>query len=251
MAAAGAAARMQSHRAVRLLSLDVVMENELDRQFKKIEVEIAQLFGGLDVVGDYDKYYELDRFTSQNRAIVEMAALAPSDAHTPVLDIGAGSGVLLKYFSSFGLTPLGLDLQDRSPVLRAMTHSLGIDLLDGEVSFSGELNVANPSPIYSGHGFRVVTAISTMFDRSLEAVWGPRQWSIFLEGISGKLASNGVLVLKPNRHRKVHSVFRNPTSYDYRIEAVFKGNAQQKRNRIFAFTKAGAIGASQVLSSID
>jgi len=109
-----------------------------------------------------------------------------------ILDIGSGAGYFLYICKWLAHNPLGLDI-DEVPMYAEMTRMLGLPRVIWRV------NAFQRLPEFA-HKFDLVTAFMICFNgHKSPALWGPEEWTFFLDDLETRLKPGGRIHLSFNR----------------------------------------------------
>lgn len=171
-----------------VFSLDKAIFNAIDRErFQAIHDRHA-----VPNPGDtWPKYLDLPRWIHTNLQRVRKLDL-DWGRRKQILDIGSGAGYFLFICKWLGHEPLGLDL-DELPMYGEMTEMLGIPRVIWRVKPYEKL------PVFD-HQFDLVTAFMICFHgHKSPALWGPDEWTFFLDDLETRLKPHGQITLAFNR----------------------------------------------------
>lgn len=139
----------------------------------------------------WPKYLDLPRWIRTNLQRVHKLDL-DWGRRKQILDIGSGAGYFLFICKWLGHDPLGLDL-DELPMYGEMTEMLGIPRVIWRVKSYEKL------PAF-GHRFDLITAFMICFHgHKSPALWGPDEWTFFLDDLETRLKPAGQITLGFNR----------------------------------------------------
>ncbi len=139
----------------------------------------------------WPKYLDLQRWVRINLRRIHDLDL-DWGRRKQILDIGSGAGYFLYICKWLGHDPLGLDI-DEVPMYAEMTRMLGLPRVIWRV------NAFQRLPQFE-HKFDLVTAFMICFNgHKSPALWGPEEWSFFLDDLETRLKPGGRIHLSFNR----------------------------------------------------
>lgn len=140
---------------------------------------------------DWPKYLDLDRWIRINLRRVQELDLDWGRARS-ILDLGSGAGYFLHICQWLGHCTLGLDLDD-NPMFGEMFQALGLQRVISRVE------AFQPLPTFD-RKFDLITAFMICFNgHKSPALWGPQEWSFFLDDLRTRLNPGGRIRLGFNR----------------------------------------------------
>ena len=142
-------------------------------------------------VGGWRKYLELERWIRINLWRVQELDLDWGRRQS-ILDLGSGAGYFLYICQWLGHRTLGLDLDD-VPMFGEMFRALRLRRVVWRVE------AFQPLPDL-GRKFDLITAFMICFNgHKSAALWGPKEWSFFLDDLETRLNPGGRIRLGFNR----------------------------------------------------
>ncbi len=146
----------------------------------------------VDHPGDaWPKYLDLTKWMDKNILRVRDLEL-DFGFRKRVLDLGCGAGYFLYISKLLGHDVVGLDI-DEVPMYGEMFEILGLERVIARVEPFA------PLPPF-GHKFDLITAFMICFNGHKSAgLWGPQEWTYFLEDLESRLRPNGRICLGFNR----------------------------------------------------
>lgn len=146
-----------------------------------------------DPGGGWRKYLELDRWIQINLRRVQELELDWGRRHS-ILDLGSGAGYFLHICQWLGHRTLGLDIDD-VPMFGEMFRALGLQRVISRVK------AFQPLPAFD-RNFDVITAFMICFNgHKRPTLWGPKEWSFFLDDLATRLNPGGRIRLGFNREK--------------------------------------------------
>ena len=149
---------------------------------------------------NYLKYFDLERWCPQ-AVVVAMQAGLTEGPRRRVLDIGCGSGLLLRVCKHFGHDVVGIDVGN--PMFMAMCEALEVRCVADMILPGKRL----PAEL---QGFDVITAVSPKFyrgevipGRPLDNVWDDEAWDFFLADLASRLHEDGFFFGKFNHNHEL------------------------------------------------
>ena len=144
-----------------------------------------------DPGGGWRKYLDLDRWMGINLRRVQELELDWGRRQS-ILDIGSGAGYFLYICEWLGHRTLGLDIAD-VPMFGEMFQALGLERVISRVE------AFQPLPAFD-RKFDLITAFMICFNgHKGRALWGPKEWSFFLDDLATRLNPGGRIRLGFNR----------------------------------------------------
>jgi len=141
--------------------------------------------------GGRRKYLDLKRWVALNLQRVRELDL-DWGRRKQILDIGSGAGYFLYICQSLGHDALGLDI-DNVPMYAEMFRLLGLKRV------LWRIEAFQPLPAFE-RKFDLITAFMICFNgHKSPALWGPREWSFFLDDLETRLNPGGRIWLGLNR----------------------------------------------------
>ncbi len=132
---------------------------------------------------DANKYSDAEHYLKLNIARVQDLRLHQSPPQD-ILDLGCGGGFFVFICRELGHRALGVD-KEGFPVFTEL-----VDLLRIERKI-WEIKAFEPLPSF-GRQFDWITGFSTAFNRkAAKSIWGPEEWSFFLQDVSKHLRPDG------------------------------------------------------------
>lgn len=139
----------------------------------------------------WKKYLDLDRWIAINLRRVQDLDL-DWGRRKSILDLGSGSGFFLYICHGLGHRTLGLDTAD-VPMFGEMFRALGLQRVIWRVE------AFQPLPAFDRR-FDLITAFLICFNGHKRPVlWGPKEWSFFLDDLETRLNPGGRIRLGFNR----------------------------------------------------
>ncbi len=146
-----------------------------------------------DPGGGWRKYLELDRWIRINLRRVQELDLDWGRRQS-ILDLGSGAGYFLHICQWLGHRTLGLDIDD-VPMFGEMFRALGLARIIWRVE------AFQPLPAFD-RKFDLITAFMICFNgHKSPALWGPQEWSFFLDDLETRLNPGGRIRLGFNREK--------------------------------------------------
>ncbi|HMR33407.1 MAG TPA: methyltransferase domain-containing protein [Geminicoccaceae bacterium] len=149
---------------------------------------------------NYLKYFDLERWCPQ-AVVVAMQAGLTEGPRRRVLDIGCGSGLLLRVCKHFGHDVVGIDVGN--PMFMGMCEALEVRCIADMILPGKRL----PAEL---QGFDVITAVSPKFyrgevipGRPLDNVWNDEAWDFFLADLASRLHEDGFFFGKFNHNHEL------------------------------------------------
>jgi SAM-dependent methyltransferase len=146
-----------------------------------------------DPGGGWRKYLDLERWIAINLRRVHELEL-DWGRRKRILDIGSGAGYFLYICQWLGHDALGLDIND-VPMYAEMFEALGLKRVLWRVE------AFQPLPAFD-RKFDLITAFMVCFNgHKSPALWGPKEWSFFLDDLETRLNPGGRIRLGLNREK--------------------------------------------------
>ena len=141
--------------------------------------------------GGWRKYLDLEKWIAINlRRTHELELDWGRQKH--ILDIGSGAGYFLYICRWLGHRTVGLDIAD-VPLFAEMFQALGLQRVIARVE------AFQPLPAFE-RKFDLITAFMICFNgHKSPALWGPKEWSFFLDDLETRLNPGGRIRLGFNR----------------------------------------------------
>ncbi len=144
-----------------------------------------------DPGGGWRKYLDLDRWIGINLRRVQALELDWGRRQS-ILDLGSGAGYFLYICRWLGHRTLGLDIDD-VPMFGEMFRVLGLQRVIARIE------PFQPLPAFDCK-FDLITAFMICFNgHKRPALWGPKEWSFFLDDLATRLKPGGRIRLGFNR----------------------------------------------------
>lgn len=144
-----------------------------------------------DAGGGWRKYLDLDRWMEINLRRVQELELDWGRRQS-ILDLGSGAGYFLHICHWLGHRTLGLDIDD-VPMFGEMFRALGLERVVARVE------AFQPLPAFD-RKFDLITAFMICFNgHKSPALWGPKEWSFFLDDLETRLNPGGRIRLGFNK----------------------------------------------------
>jgi SAM-dependent methyltransferase len=137
------------------------------------------------------KYLDLNRWIAINLLRVQALELDWGRRQS-ILDLGCGAGYFLYICQWLGHRTLGLDIDD-VPMFDEMFRALGLQRVISRIE------AFQPLPAF-GRKFDLITAFMICFNgHKRPALWGPKEWTFFLDDLATRLKPGGRIRLGFNR----------------------------------------------------